>query len=145
MRSRCGSGDEMSDSLGISVQAMCYQCQALTELCPDCQEQRDTRDAILAHQIVDESEDYIIVGYGVRKRTVANGGAVSEYNPMSVIRDLPSGHDWTEREDEFLEPISLIIDRLFDIETSVTVTANETVCQNCHYLHNKAIACPNCN
>jgi RNA polymerase subunit RPABC4/transcription elongation factor Spt4 len=135
----------MSDSLGISVQAMCYQCQALTELCPDCQEQRDTRDAVLAHQIVDESEDYIIIGYGVRKRTVANGGAVSEYNPMSVIRDLPSGHDWTEREDEFLEPISLIIDRLFDIETSVTVTANETVCQNCHYLHNKAIACPNCN
>lgn len=135
----------MSDTLGISVQAMCYQCQALTELCPDCQEQRDTRDAVLAHQIVDESEDYIIIGYGVRKRTVANGGAVSEFNPMSVIRDLPSGHDWTDREDEFLEPISLIIDRLFDIETSITVTANETICQDCHYLHNKAIACPNCN
>ena len=135
----------MSDSLGISVQAMCYQCQALTELCPDCQEQRDTRDAVLAHQIVDESEDYIIIGYGVRKRTVANGGAVSEYNPMSVIRDLPSGHDWTDREDEFLDPISLIADRLYDLETSLTVTANETVCDSCHYLHNSAIHCPNCN
>ena len=145
MRSRCGSGDEMSDSLGISVQAMCYQCQALTELCPDCQEQRDTRDAVLAHQIVDESEDYIIIGYGVRKRTVANGGAVSEYNPMSVIRDLPSGHDWTDREDEFLDPISLIADRLYDLETSLTVTANETVCDSCHYIHNSAIHCPNCN
>ena len=145
MRSRCGSGDEMSDSLGISVQAMCYQCQALTELCPDCQEQRDTRDTVLAHQIVDESEDYIIIGYGVRKRTVANGGAVSEYNPMSVIRDLPSGHDWTEREGELLEPISLIADRLYDLETSLTVTANETVCDSCHYVHNSAIKCPNCN
>ena len=132
-------------SNGISIQTMCYGCQALTELCPDCQEQKDTRDTILAHQIVDESEDYIIVGYGVRQRTVANGGAVSEYNPMSVIRDLPSGHDWTEREDEFLEPISLIIDRLFDIETSVTVTASEVLCQSCHLIYNKYQAdCPVC-
>lgn len=134
-----------TESNGITIQTMCYQCQALTELCPDCQEAKDARDADLAHKIVDESEDYIYIGYGARKRAVANGGSVSEYNPLSVIRDLPSGHDWTDREGEFLEPIAMLVDRLYDIETSLTVTANETICESCHYTHNKAIACPNCN
>ena len=134
---------------GVSIQEMTCDCDqrdhVLDQLCPDCAEQKEARDANIAHQIVDESEDYIIIGCGVRKRTVAYGGAVSEYNPMSVIRDLPSGHDWTDREDEFLDPISLIADRLYDLETSLTVTANETVCDSCHYIHNSAIHCPNCN
>ena len=135
----------MSDSLGISVQAMCYQCQALTELCPDCQEQRDANDTYIAHQIVDESQDFYYRGYGDKKVAVANGGSVSEYNPLSVIRDLISGHDWTDRDGELLEPTAQLIDRLYDLETSITITANETVCQDCHYLHNRAIKCPNCN
>ncbi len=115
-----------TESNGITITNMCYQCQALTELCPDCQEQRDSRDIEIAHQIVDE-------------------GNLQYKQIWSIIRDLPSGHDWTDRDDEFLEPVSLLIDRIYDVETSVTVTANETVCDTCHYLHNKAIACPNCN
>lgn len=134
-----------TEANGISIQAMCYQCQALTELCPDCQETKDARDISLAHQIVDESEDYITLGYGVRKRTVANGGTVTEFNPMSIIRDLPSGHDWTERKDEFLPPISQLADRLYDLETSITVTPAETICQSCHLTHNRHSVCPNCN
>lgn len=134
-----------NESNGISIQTMCYQCQALSELCPDCQEQRDANDAVIAHQIVDESEDYIVVGYGVRKRTVANGGAVSEFNPMSVIRDLPSGHDWTDREGEFLEPIAMLVDRLFDLESSLIITPAEVVCETCHLVFNKWSICPNCN
>jgi hypothetical protein len=129
---------------GITIQTMCYGCQALTELCPDCQEQKDARDSFNAHQIVDESDDYVVIGYGVRKRTVANGGAVSEFNPMSVLRDLPSGHDWTERDGELLEPTAMLVDRLYDLETSVTVTANEVVCGSCHLTHNKSIDCPIC-
>ena len=135
----------MSNAQGISIQTMCYQCQALTELCPDCQEQRDANDTYIAHQIVDESQDFYYRGYGDKKVAVANGGSVSEYNPMSVIRDLISGHDWTDRDGELLEPTAQLIDRLYDLETSITITANETVCQDCHYLHNRAIKCPNCN
>lgn len=143
--------EPMSDPLGITIQSMCYQCQALVELCPDCLEAKDARDIELAHQIVDESDgNYISTFAGtvlkaVPSRTVANGGSVAEFNPLSIIRDLPSGHDWTEREGELLEPISMLIDRIYDLETSVTVTRNETICQDCHYTHNKAIACPNCN
>ena len=61
------------------------------------------------------------------------------------IREYLVVEDSEDNRAEFLDPISLIADRLFDVETSITVTANETVCDNCHYLHNKAIACPNCN
>jgi hypothetical protein len=115
-----------TETNGISITNMCYQCQALTELCPDCQELRDSRDIEIAHQIVDE-------------------GNLQYKFIWSIIREQPSNHDWTDRDDEFLEPISLLADRLYDIETSITVTGNETVCNACHYLHNKAIACPNCN
>jgi len=135
----------MSNAQGISIQTMCYQCQALTELCPDCQEQRDANDTYLAHQIVDESEDYIYQGYGTKKRQVANGGAVSEFNPMSVIRDLVSGHDWTERDGELLEPTCKLEDRIYDLESSVTVTPAEVICTSCHLIYNKHQAeCPIC-
>lgn len=131
---------------GISIQTMCYGCQALTELCPDCQEQRDARDAEIAHQIVDESQDFYYRGYGSKKRAVSSGGAISEgFRALSVIRDLPSGHDWTERDGEFLEPIALLEDRLFDLETSTTITPAEVLCQDCHLVYNKWTNCPNCH
>lgn len=134
----------MTESLGISIQSMCYQCQALNELCPECQDIKDTRDTVLAHQIVDESDDYINLGYGARKRQVANGGAITEgYRALSVIRDLPSGHDWTER-DEFLPQIAMLVDRLYDLETSLHLTPAEVICQDCHLVYNKWSNCPNC-
>jgi len=116
----------MTESLGISIQSMCYQCQALSELCPDCQEQRDARDAEIAHQIVDE-------------------GNLQYKYVWSVLRDAPSGHDWTDREDEFLEPIAMLVDRLYDLETSVTLTPAEVICQDCHLVYNKWSNCPNCH
>jgi hypothetical protein len=126
-------------------ESACLACVGLSELCPACQDLRDTRDAEIAHQIVDESEDFIYIGYGARKRAVANGGAVSEFNPMSVIRDLPSGHDWTDRDGEFLEPIAMLVDRLYDLESSLIITPAEVICETCHLIHNKYSVCPNCN
>ena len=116
----------MTESNGISIQTMCYQCQALTELCPDCQEQRDARDIHIAHQIVDE-------------------GNMQYKFIWSIQQDQPSGHDWTEREDEFLPPISLLVDRLYDLETSITLTPAEVICQSCYLAHNRHSVCPNCN
>lgn len=116
----------MTESLGISTQSMCYQCQALTELCPDCQEQRDARDADIAHQIVDE-------------------GNMQYKYIWSIQRDQPSGHDWTDRDDEFLEPIAMLVDRLYDLETSITITPAEVLCQDCHLVYNKWSNCPNCH
>ena len=148
---------------------MCYQCYCLNELCPDSQENRDIQDIQNAHLIVDESSDYYVSTFrgtvlkAVPNRAVANGGSVAEPRPLSIASDAESGHDWVgsvtklirpaiqidgsivEDRYEFTDPISLIADRLFDLETSLTVTANETVCEDCHYLYNKAIACPNCN
>ena len=63
----------------------------------------------------------------------------------STIREYLVIEDSEDIRSELLDPISLIADRLYDLETSLTVTANETVCADCHYTHNKAIACPNCN
>jgi hypothetical protein len=130
----------MSEELGISVQTVCYKCQALVELCPDCQEDRDSRDIENAHRLVEDGGDYIVIN----KRTIANSGSLGERNPDSLINPYPSGHDWTER-DEYLEPIAMLVDRLFDLETSVLVTSNERICDSCHYVYNKWLPCPNCN
>lgn len=176
----------MSEQLGISIQEMTCDCDqrdlVLDQLCPDCAEQKEARDAHIAHQIVDECEDYYVATFrgtvlkAVPDKNVANGGSVAEPRPLSVARDAESGHDWVsslqrisdrkirirvvgewndervvveeidgEERAEFLDPISVITDRTYDLETSVTVTANETICQDCHYLHNSAIKCPNCN
>lgn len=171
-----------TESNGISIQTMCYQCQALSELCPDCQEQRDARDTEIAHQIVDESSDYIVRTFrgsvlrAVPERTIANGGSVAEPRPLSSLRDEDSGHDWvgtlirvSERKkrvrvigewnneqvvveeidgdyrSEFLDPIAVLTDRLYDLETSVTLSPAEVICQDCHLVYNKWSVCPNCN
>lgn len=115
-----------TETNGITITNMCYQCHTLTEICPDCQDMRDSRDADIAHQIVDE-------------------GNLQYRYQWSINNPLPSGHDWTDREDELREPISTIADRIYDLETSLTVTKNETICSDCHYIHNNAILCPNCN
>lgn len=134
----------MSESLGVQITNMCYQCQALTELCPDCQEAKDARDIDIAHQIVDEGNlQYKYVWSQTKSDITAHDwvGSITKLSRPAILQD---GTVIEERY-EFLDPISLIADRMFDLETSITVTANETVCDNCHYLHNKAIACPNCN
>jgi hypothetical protein len=115
-----------TETNGISIQSMCYGCQALNELCPDCQELRDTRDAEVAHQLVDE-------------------GNLQYKYVWSIIQDEPSGHDWTDRDDEFREPITMLADRLYDLESSLIITPAEVVCQSCYLIHNKYSVCPNCN
>lgn len=125
---------------GVTISTMCYQCHALLDLCPDCLEDRDSRDTEVAHRIVEEGGDYIVIN----KRPIATAGSLGERNPDSFIQDYPSGHDWTDR-DEFLEPITNIADRIYDLETSLIVTSNETVCDSCHLVYNKWTTCPNCN
>lgn len=134
-----------TESNGISITNMCYQCQALTELCPDCQELRDSRDITIAHQIVDD-------------------GNLQYKFVWSISNDEPSGHDWISSQvvtreyvddetgelvkvirDEFTEPISQLADRIYDLDTSIIITPAETICQACHLVYNKATHCPNCN
>ena len=111
---------------GISIQSTCYMCQAFDELCFICQEAKEARDSEIAHQIVDE-------------------GNLQYKYVWSINQEQPSGHDWTDRDDEFLDPISLIADRLYDLETSITITPAEVICQDCHLVYNKWSICPNCN
>jgi hypothetical protein len=133
-----------TESNGITITNMCYQCQALTELCPDCQELKDSRDIDIAHQIVDE-------------------GNLQYKHVWSQTETDVTGHDWVgsitklvrpaiqldgsivEDRYEFLDAISVITDRIYDLETSVTVTANETLCGSCHLVYNKYQQdCPVC-
>jgi len=120
----------MSDEL--TVTNACYQCMIQMELCPDCSDLRDSRATDIAHDMVDE-------------------GNLQYRNQWHAVTE-PSGHEWVssttrvepyfvyatqtweDTREEYLEAISLIADRLFDL--NVDMPPNSTVCQACHYTYN---------
>ena len=144
----------------LTLMNQCYYCVQMNELCPDCLEAKEARDTVIANQMVDESSDYLIMGYGPRRYQVANGGTITESSPMSDMHDQTSGHDWVSNEVvtrvnpktgdktmrmEFFEQSSWLIDRLFDLDESMEITKHECICSVCHYTINKHAVCPNCN
>jgi hypothetical protein len=133
-----------TESNGISITNMCYQCQALTELCPDCLELKDSRDIDIAHQIVDDGNLQYKFVWSQTTPEVSGHDWVGAITRLPKPAVLPDGTLIWERY-EFTEAVSSIADRLYDIETSLTVTANETICETCHLVYNKATHCPNCN
>ena len=106
---------------GISVERQCLDCTA-DVLCTACIETKESRDSFIAHQIVDE-------------------GSIQYEHQLQIEKELPSGHDWTER-DEFLEPTSLISDRIFDHDPDIH--GFEKVCGTCHLVVNRAVGCTAC-
>jgi rubrerythrin len=137
----------MSEQQGISVTNACYSCYILDDVCMDCEDSRLTKEAIAVHEIVDEGND--IYRYAPM------------YTSMTKIDKAESGHEWVgsttrvepyfvwatqsweDTRDEFLEPISLLTDRLYELNTDMP--PNSMVCQTCHYTCNKHAQCPNCN
>jgi hypothetical protein len=141
-------GDRMNNEIIVQNQLTlmneCFHCQQLNELCADCLEAKEARDAVLANQLVDED----IYRYKPM------------YSSMSKIQDEPSAHEWISSEvitrintktgdkttrAEFFEQSSWLIDRLFDLEDSIELQVFECICSTCHYTINKHAVCPNCN
>ena len=107
---------------GISIERQCVECTA-DVLCTACVETKESRDWFIMYQIVDEGN----MGYSAPQVQIEN--------------ELPSGHDWTER-DEMLPPTSLISDRIFD--TNLDIHSFEKVCSTCHLVVNRGIGCRAC-
>lgn len=123
----------MSDELTVSNP--CYQCMIQMELCPDCQDLRDSRATDIAYDLVDE-------GNLIYR---AQWHAVTE----------PSAHEWVGAttvgtwydpdaiREEFVEPVTNLSDRFFEL--IVDIGPHETVCPECHMVCNKHAMCPSCN
>ena len=127
----------------LTLMNQCYYCVQMNELCPDCIEAKEARDAAIAWDIVDEGNE--------------------RYDHVPSKKDeLPSGHDWVSNETlvgtrinpstgervirtELFEASSWLVDRLFDLEDSITLSTHECICSVCNYTINKHAVCPNCN
>jgi hypothetical protein len=131
-------------SNGISIQNMCYQCQALNDLCPDCMELKDSRDIYVAHQLVDEGNlQYQHIWSNGDTAVSGHDWVGSVTKLIKPVRDING--DLIEERYEFLPPITNLTDRFMDLETSMTVLDSEVICQSCHLLYNKYQAdCPVC-
>ena len=141
----------MSQSLGISIDTNCYECRIIQQeaeqgftgmTCISCQENKEGYDSVIAHALVEE-------------------GSIQYPRQLSLISDDPSGHDWTgattrlpkpvrnwageliEFREEYLEPITNLVDRIFTIDT--WVPPMYAICSGCNYQIHREVACPNCN
>jgi uncharacterized protein with PIN domain len=110
----------------------------MDERCPDCQDQYETTQTILAHEAVDESN--------------------LQYTSQWLVTTQPSGHDWISSEvriitgsgpddsyirEEFTESITNLVDRLDDRDLELLPT--EAVCNWCHLTFlAKRQTCPTC-
>ena len=128
----------------LTLMNECFHCQQLNELCSDCLEAKEARDAVIANQLVDED----IYRYEPM------------YTSMTLIQDEPSAHDWIGSEvvtkvnpktgekttrTEFFEQSSWLIDRIFNLDESMEITEHECICSVCNYTINKHAVCPNCH
>jgi hypothetical protein len=141
----------MTESLGISTDTNCYECRIIQQdseqgytgmTCMSCVEEQEGRDSVIVHAISDE-------------------GNLQHPRPLSLINSNPSGHEWTgettrlprpvrnwageliEFREEYLEPITNLVDRLFTVDTWIPPMYD--ICSDCHLQIHRQVACPNCN
>lgn len=139
----------------------CLACVGQTELCPPCQDLKDSRDIYVAHQLVDEGNlqyehiwsngdtavsghDWVgaVVKISDRTKRYKVGASMTE----DTIREYLVIEEMEDTRKEFLDPITNLVDRLpNDLETSVTVLDYEVLCPSCHLYHHKSLSdCPIC-
>jgi hypothetical protein len=135
----------MSEQIGINVVNQCLTCIAMDERCPDCQEQFEIAQTVLAHEAVDESN--------------------LQYRKQWLVNTQPSGHDWISPQvriitgsgpddswirEEFTEPATNLADRPFEPSDEtmiplVTLGQDEAICNWCNLTFlARRITCPTC-
>jgi hypothetical protein len=128
----------MSDELTISNP--CYQCMIQMELCVDCQDLRDSRATNIAHEIVDEAN----LIYPAQWHSVTEPSGHDWVSPTTRVEPyfVYATQTWEDTRDEFLEPITNLSDRFFELV--VDLGPHEMVCQDCRMVCNKHAVCPSC-
>jgi hypothetical protein len=125
----------------LSLSNDCYHCMQLNELCQDCLDSKEARDADIAWEIVDEgNESYV----KIPSKKVIEPSAHEWISNEIITRINPKTGEKTFRT-ELFEASAMLIDRIYDLDESLTVSKYETVCDSCHYIFNKHAVCPNCN
>jgi hypothetical protein len=126
--------NEMSNeyaSNGISITNQCYNCMQLDSKCDECQDLADARSAEIAHDLVDE-------------------GNLQYRNPWSWMKDMPSGHDWTDRDGEFKLPVVMlqdggVLDNAWELD-DYAQSQRETKCPWCNLFTPKVFNdCQDCD
>ena len=116
---------------GISITSQCFDCMQLDDVCDNCLELREARDSAVAHQLVDE-------------------GNMQYKTPLSWLTEMPSGHDWTDRDGEFKHSTVTLQDggvyeELWELDDE-RQRARETQCPWCNLLTPKVFnQCQDCD
>jgi hypothetical protein len=127
--------DYTQDNLTISNN--CYACMLLDSVCQECEDSKDAKLTNRAWEIVDE-------------------GNLQYRLTLSFNQDMPSGHDWTDREGEFKPPTVQLVDgmneelamhlgSLWELDDTHQ-RQREVECQWCHILTPKIFNdCQSCD
>lgn len=98
---------EYPQSQGISTTTQCYNCLQLDDTCDTCMEQKEARDNTIAWELVDD-------------------GNLQYKKVPSYLKKEPSNHDWTDRDNEYLEPTVKLQDGL-DLDLAIGLGSVETL------------------
>lgn len=129
-------------AVGISITNQCYNCLMLDQVCPDCEDSRQAKDATIAHELVDEGNLQYPRAWAITQPEPSAHDWVSSITRLAKPARLQDGTIVEERY-EFLDPTTALIDRLFEL--NVDMPPNSAVCSDCHYTYNMFAPCPNCN
>ena len=103
---------------GLYVTNACYKCMKADRVCEECQDLKDSSQTDRAYQIVDE------------------GNSIYPRQWLRPVEPV-SGHDWTDREDEFLPQVVHIEDCM---DENLALKLGESL----DFDPKKEIACPWC-
>jgi hypothetical protein len=121
---------QYTEADSLTVTNTCSECIAQEQLCTECVDTADARLTDKAFGLVDEGN--------------------LQYKYQWLLVTEPSGHDWTDRDGEFKEPIVFLQDggvyeELWELD-DMRQRAREVECHWCHLLTPKQFNdCQSCD
>lgn len=127
---------QYTEADSLTITNTCPECIAQEQLCTECVDEADARLTDKAYGLVDDAHD--IYRYAPM------------YTPLLKLSDEPSGHDWTDRENEYKLPIVFLQDggvyeELWELD-DMRQRSREVECHWCHLLTPKQFNdCQSCD
>lgn len=128
------TGEHVYVQDNLSLMTDCSACIQADSKCLDCQDEFDSKQTVLAHEIVDEGNVQYPKQWMIDS-TEKQGGGHDWISPLVRLKD-------GSIREEYLEQVVHMEDRTF--MEPLWLASNETVCHVCRYVCIASNKCPNC-
>ena len=128
------TGEHVYVQDNLSLMTDCSACIQADSKCLDCQDEFDSKQTVLAHEIVDEGNVQYPKQWMINSTEKQGGG-------HDWISSLVRLKDGSIRE-EYIEQMTHMEDRIFDENKDLDVPAHQVICPWCNL---QTTVAPKCN